>query len=148
MQPFIIACFYTRRVLLKNMSMKSMQAQSETSKLASDDAVSNLRTIAAFSSQDRILHLFGQAQDGPHKESIRQSWFAGFGLGTSVSLMTFSWVINFWYGAKLMAERSITAEAVFQTTMILVTTPCHCRCLQHDSRPRQRRCSRFSVCDH
>ncbi|OEL13455.1 putative multidrug resistance protein [Dichanthelium oligosanthes] len=121
MQPFIIACFYTRRVLLKSMSMKSMQAQSETSKLASD-AVSNLRTIAAFSSQDRILHLFGQAQDGPHKESIRQSWFAGFGLGTSVSLMIFSWAINFWYGAKLMAERRITAEAVFQTTMILVTT--------------------------
>ncbi|WVZ75064.1 hypothetical protein U9M48_023156 [Paspalum notatum var. saurae] len=121
MQPFIIACSYARRVLLKNMSIKSIQAQSETSKLAAD-AVSNLRTITAFSSQDRILRLFSQAQDGPRKESIRQSWFAGFGLSASVSLTIFSWALNYWYSGKLMAERRIAVEAVFQTTMILVTT--------------------------
>ncbi|CAD6244187.1 unnamed protein product [Miscanthus lutarioriparius] len=90
-----------------------------TAKIA---AFSSLRTIAAFSSQDRILRLFEQAEDGPRRESVRQSWFAGLGIGTSVSLMIFSWVINFWYGARLMAEQRITAEAVFQTTMILVTT--------------------------
>ncbi|KAJ1279479.1 hypothetical protein BS78_04G159900 [Paspalum vaginatum] len=121
MQPFIIACSYARRVLLKNMSTKSIQAQSETSKLAAD-AVSNLRTITAFSSQDRILRLFSQAQDGPRRESIRQSWFAGFGLSASVSLTIFSWALNYWYSGKLMAERRIAVEAVFQTTMVLVTT--------------------------
>ncbi|GJM90462.1 hypothetical protein PR202_ga06743 [Eleusine coracana subsp. coracana] len=73
-QPLIIICFYARRVLLKSMSKKSIQSQSESSKLAAE-AVSNLRTITAFSSQDRILSLFDQAQDGPRKESIRQSWF-------------------------------------------------------------------------
>lgn len=72
--------------------------------------------------QDRILQLCGRTQDRPHKESVRQSWYAGFGLGTSVSLMILSWDISFWYGAKLMAEGRITAEAVFQITMILVTT--------------------------
>ncbi|CAO2046142.1 unnamed protein product [Urochloa humidicola] len=121
MQPFIIACSYARRVLLKRMSMKSIQAQSETSKIAAD-AVSNLRTITAFSSQDRILHLFGQAQDGPYREGLRQSWFAGLGLGASVSLTVFSWALNYWYSGKLMAEQLISVEAVFQTTMILVST--------------------------
>ncbi|CAL4887372.1 unnamed protein product [Urochloa decumbens] len=121
MQPFIIACSYARRVLLKRMSMKSIQAQSETSKIAAD-AVSNLRTITAFSSQDRILRLFGQAQDGPYREGLRQSWFAGLGLGASVSLTVFSWALNYWYCGKLMAERLISVEAVFQTTMILVAT--------------------------
>ncbi|PWZ22799.1 putative multidrug resistance protein [Zea mays] len=121
MQPFIIACSYARRVLLKNMSTKSIQAQSETSKLAAD-AVSNLRTVTAFSSQGRVLRLFGQAQDGPHRESVRQSWFAGLGLSASVSLTIFSWALNYWYSGKLMAERHITVEAVFQATMILVTT--------------------------
>jgi ATP-binding cassette, subfamily B (MDR/TAP), member 1 len=121
MQPFIIACSYARRVFLKSMSMKSIQAQAETSKIAAD-AVSNLRTITAFSSQDRILRLFARAQDGPYRESIRQSWFTGFGLGTSVSLTIFSWALNYWYCGMLMAERLITVEAAFQTTMILVTT--------------------------
>uniref|UniRef100_K3YQ69 Multidrug resistance protein n=1 Tax=Setaria italica TaxID=4555 RepID=K3YQ69_SETIT len=120
-QPLIIVCFYARRVLLKSMSKKSIQAQSESSKLAAE-AVSNLRTITAFSSQERILRLFDQAQDGPRKESIRQSWFAGLGLGTSMSLMTCTWALDFWYGGKLMAEHHITAKALFQTFMILVST--------------------------
>ncbi|KAL6629037.1 hypothetical protein ACP70R_028802 [Stipagrostis hirtigluma subsp. patula] len=120
-QPLIIICFYARRVLLKRMSNKSIEAQSECSKLAAE-AVSNLRTITAFSSQDRILHLFNKAQDGPRKESIRQSWFAGLGLGTSMSLLRCTWALDFWYGGKLMTEHYITAKALLQTFMILVST--------------------------
>ncbi|PVH65139.1 hypothetical protein PAHAL_2G432900 [Panicum hallii] len=93
-QPLDITCFYTRHVLLKRMSKKSTQAQSECSKLAAG-AVSNLRAITAFSSQGRILHLLDQAQDGPRKESIRQSWFAGLGLGTSMSLLRCTWALTF-----------------------------------------------------
>uniref|UniRef100_A0A0E0G346 Multidrug resistance protein n=1 Tax=Oryza nivara TaxID=4536 RepID=A0A0E0G346_ORYNI len=120
-QPLIIVCFYARRVLLKSMSKKSIHAQAESSKLAAE-AVSNLRTITAFSSQERILHLFEQSQDGPRKESIRQSWFAGLGLGTSMSLMTCTWALDFWYGGRLMAEHHISAKELFQTFMILVST--------------------------
>uniref|UniRef100_A0ACD5V4V0 Uncharacterized protein n=1 Tax=Avena sativa TaxID=4498 RepID=A0ACD5V4V0_AVESA len=120
-QPIIIVCFYTRRVLLKSMSKKSIQAQSESSKLAAE-AVSNLRTITAFSSQNRILGLFNQAQNGPRKESIRQSWIAGLGLGTSMSLMTATWALDFWFGGRLIAEHNITAKALFQTFFILVST--------------------------
>jgi ATP-binding cassette subfamily B (MDR/TAP) protein 1 len=120
-QPLIIVCFYARRVLLKSMSKKSIHAQAESSKLAAE-AVSNLRTITAFSSQERILRLFEQSQDGPRKESIRQSWFAGLGLGTSMSLMTCTWALDFWYGGRLMAEHHISAKELFQTFMILVST--------------------------
>ncbi|RLN09651.1 hypothetical protein C2845_PM11G07610 [Panicum miliaceum] len=61
-------------------------------------------------------------QDGPRKESVRQSWYAGLGLGTSAGLMACSWALDFWYGGKLMAEHQITAKALFQTFMILVST--------------------------
>ncbi|KAG0532109.1 hypothetical protein BDA96_04G079900 [Sorghum bicolor] len=120
-QPLIIICFYARRVLLKTMSKQSIQAQSECSKLAIE-AVSNLRTITAFSSQERILRLFDQAQDGPHNESIRQSWFAGLGLGTSMSLLRCTTALDFWYGGKLIVEHHITAKALYQTFTILVGT--------------------------
>ncbi|KAK4488469.1 hypothetical protein RD792_004233 [Penstemon davidsonii] len=120
-QPLIIICYYCKRVLLKNMSKKAMKAQFESSKLAAE-AVSNLRTVAAFSSQARILQMLEKAQEGPKKESIRQSWFAGIGLGTSQSLMTCTWALDFWYGGKLIAEGFIGAEALFQTFMILVST--------------------------
>ncbi|KAG6395999.1 hypothetical protein SASPL_142133 [Salvia splendens] len=120
-QPLIIICYYLKRVLLKNMSKQAIKAQEESSKLAAE-AVSNLRTVAAFSSQARILKMLEHAQRGPRKESIRQSWFAGIGLGTSQSLMTCTWALDFWYGGKLIDEGFISAKALFQTFMILVST--------------------------
>ncbi|XP_039053529.1 ABC transporter B family member 15-like [Hibiscus syriacus] len=120
-QPIIIVCFYMRRVLLKSMSQKAIKAQGESSKLAAE-AVSNLRTITAFSSQDRILKMLEMAQEGPRRESIRQSWFAGIGLGTSQSLTTCTWALDFWYGGKLISQGYITAKALFETFMILVST--------------------------
>ncbi|KAK6266953.1 hypothetical protein QUC31_017790 [Theobroma cacao] len=120
-QPIIIVCFYTRRVLLKSMSQKAIKAQDESSKLAAE-AVSNLRTITAFSSQHRILKMLDKAQEGPRRESIRQSWFAGIGLGTSQSLTTCTWALDFWYGGKLISHGYITAKALFETFMILVST--------------------------
>ncbi|CAN1726187.1 ABC transporter B family member 15 [Linum perenne] len=120
-QPLIIVCFYTRRVLLKNMSQRAIKLQDESSKVAAE-AVSNLRTITSFSSQDRVLGILEKAQLGPRKESIRQSWYAGLGLGTSQSLMTFTWALDFWYGGKLISQGNITVKDLFETFLILVST--------------------------
>ncbi|XP_077237910.1 putative multidrug resistance protein [Tasmannia lanceolata] len=120
-QPLIIICFYARKVLLTSTSNKAIKAQNESSKLAAE-AVYNLRTVTAFSSQSRILTMFDRAQDGPRKESIRQSWFAGIGLGLSQGLMISTWALDFWYGGKLISEGQITAKSLFQTFMILVST--------------------------
>ncbi|XP_004489352.1 ABC transporter B family member 15-like [Cicer arietinum] len=120
-QPIIICCFYTRRVLLKEMSSKSIKAQDESSKIAAE-AVSNLRTITAFSSQDRILKMLEKAQQGPSHESIKQSWYAGIGLACSQSINFCAWALDFWYGGKLVSQGYITAKALFETFMILVST--------------------------
>lgn len=120
-QPLIIVCFYTRRVLLKSMSNRATKAQNECSKLAAE-AVSNLRTVTAFSSQDRILKMLEKAQEGPSREGIRQSWFAGIGLACSQSLQSCTWALDFWYGGKLISNGYITAKALFETFMILIST--------------------------
>ncbi|XP_062151285.1 ABC transporter B family member 15-like [Alnus glutinosa] len=120
-QPIIIVCFYTRRVLLKNMSSKAIKAQDESSKLAAE-AVTNLRTVTAFSSQDRILKMLEKAQEGPRRESINQSWYAGIGLGFSQSLTTVTWALDFWYGGQLISKGYISSKALFETFMVLVST--------------------------
>lgn len=120
-QPIIIVCFYVRRVLLKSMSSKAIKAQEECGKLAAE-AVSNLRTVTAFSSQDRILKMLEKAQEGPSHESIRQSWFAGIGLACSQTLTTCTWALDFWYGGKLVSQGYITSKSLLETFMILVST--------------------------
>ncbi|XAR51801.1 Xenobiotic-transporting ATPase [Bertholletia excelsa] len=120
-QPLIIICFYCKRVLLKNMSKKAIKAQDESSRLAAE-AVANLRTVTAFCSQARILKMLEKAQEGPRRESMRQAWFAGIGLGTSQSLMSCTWALDFWYGGKLINHGYITAKSLFETFMVLVST--------------------------
>lgn len=120
-QPLIVACLYARRVLLKNMSKKSIKAQEESCKLAAE-AVSNIRTVTSFSSHARILEMFSQAQEGPKKESKTQSWFAGIGMGTCRSVLSCSWTLSFWYGGKLVSDGSISAKALFETVLVLIST--------------------------
>lgn len=120
-QPLVVVCFYTQRFLLKSMSKKATKAQDESCKLATE-AVSNIRTIIAFSSQERILKLLDMVQDGPRRESVRQSWLAGIVLGTSRSLLACTTVLNYWYGGRLIAYGKIVAKAFFEMFMIFVST--------------------------
>ncbi|XP_013711242.2 LOW QUALITY PROTEIN: ABC transporter B family member 22 [Brassica napus] len=120
-QPVIVVCFYTQRILLKSMSKKAIKAQDESCKLAAE-AVSNIRTIIAFSSQERILKLLNRVQEGPRRESVRQSWLAGIVLGTSRSLLACTTILNYWYGGRLIADGKIVAKAFFEMFMIFVST--------------------------
>ncbi|KAM0947897.1 putative Type 1 protein exporter [Dioscorea sansibarensis] len=74
-QPLITLSFYACPVFLKKMLNKTIQSQSERSKLAVE-AVSNIRTITVFSSQVRFLKLFQHSQNIYQNEGIKQSWFA------------------------------------------------------------------------
>ncbi|CAD5324389.1 unnamed protein product [Arabidopsis thaliana] len=120
-QPVIIVCNYIQRVLLKNMSKKAIIAQDESSKLAAE-AVSNIRTITTFSSQERIMKLLERVQEGPRRESARQSWLAGIMLGTTQSLITCTSALNFWYGGKLIADGKMVSKAFFELFLIFKTT--------------------------
>ncbi|XP_058753862.1 ABC transporter B family member 15-like [Vicia villosa] len=120
-QPISIICFYVRCALLNNMSSKAIKAQDESSKIAAE-AVTNLRTITSFSSQNRILKMLEKSQEGPSHESIRQSWFAGIGLACSQSIIFCTRALNFWYGGKLVSQGYITKNAFFETTMIWIST--------------------------
>ncbi|XP_065031997.1 putative multidrug resistance protein [Musa acuminata AAA Group] len=120
-QPLIIVCYYCRKVILQSMSKKARASQSESSKVATE-AVANVRTITAFSSQDRIIHLFERTQDRPRQKSVWQSCVAGIVLGLSEALMRCSWSLAFWYGGRLMFHGHITAKALFQNVLILIST--------------------------
>ncbi|CAH2045069.1 unnamed protein product [Thlaspi arvense] len=121
MQPLAVVCFYAQRVLLKTISKKAIKAQDESSKLAAE-AVSNIRTITSFSSQERILKLLKTFQEGPRRESVRQSWLAGTVLGTSRSLATCTSVLNFWYAGTLIADGKITPKSFFEIFIIFLST--------------------------
>ncbi|XP_020582734.1 putative multidrug resistance protein [Phalaenopsis equestris] len=121
MQPIVIACYYTKSVLLKELSRKRLSAQSNSNRLAME-AIQNIRTITSFSSQDHILRLFILALDGPRQQGIQHSWFAGTLLGFSQVIGNCSWAISFWDSGILLSKGSITTKALLQTLAILCKT--------------------------
>ncbi|KAI9169576.1 hypothetical protein LWI28_014310 [Acer negundo] len=120
-QPLVIGCLYSRSVLMKGMSEKARKAQTEGSQLASEATI-NHRTITAFSSQNRILSLYRETMKGPKNESIKQSWFSGFGLFSSQFLTTATITLTYWYGGRLLNQGLISSKHLFQVFFILMST--------------------------
>ncbi|MBA0698428.1 hypothetical protein Goari_000140, partial [Gossypium aridum] len=118
LQPLIILSIYTQITILKRMFEKAIIAQQDSSKLAAE-AVSNHRTITAFSSQDQILKMLQKAHEGPRKEIVRQSWLAGLGLGSAQLLTSCIMAFDFWYGGELIRQGYITTKAFIETLLIL-----------------------------
>ncbi|KAH9310225.1 hypothetical protein KI387_038136, partial [Taxus chinensis] len=106
-QPLRIYCYYIKRVLLKRLSKKSVKAQDRSSQVATECVV-NYRTIAAFCAEERILELFESTQEGPHKETKIQSWYAGLILGTCEFIHVSQEALGFWYGGKLVEQGYIS----------------------------------------
>lgn len=121
LQPIIIACFYTRGVLMKNVSHKVLKAMGKSSQLARE-AVINHKTITAFSSQEKIMAMFDDMLKLPQNECRKTSWFAGFGLFLSQFLTAANSGLVLWYGGYLLYHRKISYKHLFQTFFILVTT--------------------------
>jgi ATP-binding cassette subfamily B (MDR/TAP) protein 1 len=120
-QPLVIGSFYSRLVLTKSMSEKARKAQKEVSQLASE-AVINHKTVTAFSSQKRILGLFGATLSGPRKASAKQSWVSGFGLFSSQFFNTASTALALWYGGRLQSQGLIEPKHLFQAFFTLLFT--------------------------
>ncbi|KAL4340975.1 hypothetical protein GQ457_08G007230 [Hibiscus cannabinus] len=120
-QPLVVGSFYARSILMTSMSGKAQKAQKEGSQLASE-AVVNHRTITAFSSQKRILGLFKDTLKGPKEQSVRHSWLSGFGLFSSQFFSTSFTALAYWYGGRLLTQRLISPEHLFQAFLVLLFT--------------------------
>lgn len=120
-QPLTILCFYTRKVLLSNISNNVVEAQNQSTQIAVE-AVYNHRIVTSFGSVGKVLQLFDEAQEEPRKEAMKKSWLAGIGMGSALCLTFMSWALDFWYGGKLVESGQISAGDVFKTFFVLVST--------------------------
>ncbi|CAM8986311.1 unnamed protein product [Rhodiola kirilowii] len=120
-QPIVIMSYYIRYTFMKNMSQKTSKMQEEDSKIAAE-AMSNLQTVTAFSSQDRILKMLDDLHQGTIRECTKQAWLAGIGLGCSQGLMWVIWAFDFWYGGRLISQGYLTSKSFIQTFMIMFST--------------------------
>jgi len=75
------------------------------------EAVSNIRTVAAFCSEDKVLSYYVQELEAPSRSSFRRGHIAGIFYGISQCLLFSSYGLALWY-AILSACMSFSLTAL------------------------------------
>ncbi|KAE9449261.1 hypothetical protein C3L33_18837, partial [Rhododendron williamsianum] len=85
--PLLVLAFFGQQLFLKGFAGDTAKAHAKTSMIAGE-GVSNIRTVAAFNAQDKILSLFCHELRVPQLQSLSRSQTAGSSSASLSSLYT------------------------------------------------------------
>ncbi|PKA66622.1 ABC transporter B family member 19 [Apostasia shenzhenica] len=119
--PLIVLANFAQQLSLKGFAGDTAKAHAKTSMIAGE-GVSNIRTVAAFNAQDKILMLFRQELRVPQKRSLGRSQTSGFLFGLSQLALYGSEALILWYGAHLVRSGASTFSRVIKVFVVLVVT--------------------------
>ncbi|PNX76004.1 ABC transporter B family member 2-like protein [Trifolium pratense] len=86
------------------------------------EAVSNIRTVAAFCAEEKIIGLYAHELVEPSKRSFRRGQIAGIFYGISQFFIFSSYGIALWYGSLLVQKDLSTFKSIMKSFMVLIVT--------------------------
>ncbi|XP_010256924.1 PREDICTED: ABC transporter B family member 19 [Nelumbo nucifera] len=119
--PLLVLANFAQQLSLKGFAGDTAKAHAKTSMIAGE-GVSNIRTVAAFNAQDKILSLFCHELRVPQRRSLRRSQSAGSMFGVSQLALYASEALILWYGAHLVSKGVSTFSKVIKVFVVLVIT--------------------------
>ncbi|PKA62294.1 ABC transporter B family member 21 [Apostasia shenzhenica] len=90
----------------------------EASQVA-NDAVGNIRTVASFSAEEKVMNLYKKKCEVPMSVGIRQGVISGIGFGISFFLLFCAYAASFYAGAHLVQDGKTTFGKVFRVFFAL-----------------------------
>lgn len=116
--PFTLGASYLSLII--NIGPKLDNSSYAKASTIAAGAVSNIRTVATFSTQEQIVQSFDQAVAEPKQTSIQRSQILGLALGLSQGAMYGAYTLTLWYGAYLVNEGKTNFGDVYKIFLILV----------------------------
>ncbi|GLJ21858.1 hypothetical protein SUGI_0408710 [Cryptomeria japonica] len=90
--------------------------------MVATEAVSSIRTVAAFCAEEKVVDLFSRELDEPRKRSFRRGHIAGICYGLAQFCMFSSYGLALWYASTLIRDYKATFGSVMKTFMVLIVT--------------------------
>lgn len=111
-----------------------MQVEYEKASEVTNDAIGNIRTVASFCAEEKVMEMYRNKCEGPTRSGIKQGLISGIGFGLSISVLFLFYATSFYAGARLVEDGKATFSDVFQVSKefidnYLVTgffPPCTC----------------------
>ncbi|XP_024523774.1 ABC transporter B family member 19 [Selaginella moellendorffii] len=117
--PFIVLSTFAQKLFLQGLAGDLERSHSRASMLAGD-AVSNIRTIAAFNAEKKLVNLVTLELQTPAKRSLFHGSIVGLGYGFSTLSLFGSYGLGLWYGAVLVKASKSSPANVLQAFLVLV----------------------------
>ncbi|GJN27392.1 hypothetical protein PR202_gb15412 [Eleusine coracana subsp. coracana] len=119
--PLLVLANFSQQLSMKGFAGDTAKAHAKTSMIAGE-GVSNIRTVAAFNAQDKILSLFCSELRVPQLHSLRRSQISGALFGVSQLSLYASEALILWFGAHLVRTHASTFSRVIKVFVVLVIT--------------------------
>ncbi|XP_052170494.1 ABC transporter B family member 2-like [Diospyros lotus] len=119
--PLIISGHISEKIFMKGYGGDLSKAYLKANMLAGE-AVSNIRTVAAFCSEEKVLNLYAGELVEPSRRSFTRGQIAGIFYGVSQFFIFSSYGLALWYGSVLMGKGLSGFKSVMKTFMVLIVT--------------------------
>ncbi|XVF13654.1 hypothetical protein REPUB_Repub08aG0226500 [Reevesia pubescens] len=119
--PLIISGHISEKLFMQGYGGNLSKAYLKANMLAGE-AVSNIRTVAAFCAEEKILDLYSRELVEPSKRSFNRGQIAGIFYGISQFFIFSSYGLALWYGSILMGKELASFKSVMKSFMVLIVT--------------------------
>ena len=110
-----------QQLFLKGFGGDYTSAYSKANTLARE-AISNIRTVAAFGVEQQIAKKFASHLKLPNKQASIQGHISGFGYGILLLLNFSFYALTLWYGSTLIKHQKGTFGDIIKSFMILIAS--------------------------
>ncbi|KAJ6426959.1 hypothetical protein OIU84_022539 [Salix udensis] len=119
--PLIISGHISEKLFMKGYGGNLSKAYLKANMLAAE-AVSNIRTVAAFCAETKILDLYARELVEPSRNSFTRGQIAGVFYGICQFFIFSSYGLALWYGSVLMEKELAGFKSVMKSFMVLIVT--------------------------
>ncbi|XP_040989621.1 ABC transporter B family member 2-like [Juglans microcarpa x Juglans regia] len=119
--PLIISGHISEKIFMKGYGGNLSKAYLKANMLATE-AVSNVRTVAAFCAEEKILDLYARELVEPSRRSFVRGQIAGIFYGICQFFIFSSYGLALWYGSVLMGKGLASFKSVMKAFFVLIVT--------------------------
>ncbi|VAI48198.1 unnamed protein product [Triticum turgidum subsp. durum] len=118
--PLMVSGHISEKMFMKGYGGNLGKSYLKANMLAAE-AVSNMRTVAAFCAEEKVIKLYADELKEPGKRSFRRGQGAGVFYGVSQFFLFSSYALALW-GSHLMSKELATFRSVMKSFMVLIVT--------------------------
>ncbi|XP_021747650.1 ABC transporter B family member 1 [Chenopodium quinoa] len=119
--PVVVAATVLQKMFLKGFSGDLEAAHAKATQLAGE-AVSNVRTVAAFNSETKIVGLFTRNLEIPLRRCFWKGQIAGSGYGIAQFALYASYALGLWYASWLVKHGISDFSKTIRVFMVLMVS--------------------------